>query len=117
MLEILSFSVCKLWQKRQLHINTDSEVTGWMLCVIPHICKNAKYHSDSDHRKQFSNVIKTLFCGLYEYEIAFTQDLFYTEHTYFDKKNCSFDGDEFICKRKYIIYGSSHLQHQKNLFL
>ena len=47
MLESLSFSVCKLWQKRQLHINTDFSVTGWMLCVIPHIRKDAKYHSDS----------------------------------------------------------------------
>ena len=27
MLEILSFSVCKLWQKRQLQINTDFAVT------------------------------------------------------------------------------------------
>ena len=48
-----------------------------MLSVLPYIQKNAKYHSDSDHRKQFSNVIKTLFCGLYEDEIAFTQDLFH----------------------------------------
>ena len=37
MLEILSSSVCKVWQKRQLHINTDFSVTGWVLCVIPHI--------------------------------------------------------------------------------
>ena len=51
MLEIMSFSVCKLWQKRQLHINTDFAVTGWMLCVIPYISKDAKNHSDSDHRK------------------------------------------------------------------
>ena len=46
-LESLSFSVCKLWQKRQLHINTDSAVTGCMLCVIPHICKDVKDNSDS----------------------------------------------------------------------
>ena len=37
LLEILSYSVCKLWKKRKLHINTDFAVTGWMLCVIPHI--------------------------------------------------------------------------------
>ena len=59
MLEILSFSVCKLWQKRQLHINTDFSVTGWILCVIPHIHKAAKYHSDSDHSKQAKNVLIT----------------------------------------------------------
>ena len=60
-LEILSLSVYKIWQKRQLHINTDFTVTGWMLCAIPHIRKDAKDHSDSDHRKQVNNVIKTLF--------------------------------------------------------
>ena len=51
MSESLSLSVCKLWQKIQLHINTDFSVTGWMLCLIPHIRKDAKYHSDIDHRK------------------------------------------------------------------
>ena len=63
MLESLSFSVCKLWQKIQLHINTDFAVTGCMLCVIPHIRKYAKDHSDSDNRKQVNNVINTLFSG------------------------------------------------------
>ena len=43
-LESLSFSVCKTWKKIQLHINTDFVVTGWMLCVITHISKDAKYH-------------------------------------------------------------------------
>ena len=61
MLEILNSSVCKLWQKRQIHINTDFAVTGWMLCVIPHIHKDARYHSYSDHRKQVNNVIKNYF--------------------------------------------------------
>ena len=61
MLESLSSTVCNLWQKRQLHINTDFAVTGWMLCVIPHIRKNAKDNSDRNHRKQVNNVIKTLF--------------------------------------------------------
>ena len=37
MLESLSFSVCKLWQERQLHINNDFALTGLMICVIPHI--------------------------------------------------------------------------------
>ena len=79
MLESLSFSVCKLWQKRQLHINTDFAVTGWMLCVIPHIRKDAKDHSDSDHRKQVNNVIKTLFHGVPEDKMSVIQDLFWTE--------------------------------------
>ena len=96
MLESLSFSVCKLWQKRQLHINTDFAVTGWMLCVITHIRKDAKYHSDSDHRKKVNNVIKTLFSGASEEEMAVTQDIFWTEYTDFDKNIGSFNADEFI---------------------
>ena len=51
MLEILSSSVCKICKKRQIHINTDFTFTGWMLCFITHIRKDAKYHSDSGHRK------------------------------------------------------------------
>ena len=41
MSECLSLSVCKIWQKRQLHINTDFQVTEWMLCIIPLIRKYA----------------------------------------------------------------------------
>ena len=66
MMVILSSLVCTLWQKIQIHINTNFSVTGWILCFIPHICKDAKYHSYSYHRKQVNNVIKTLFCGLPE---------------------------------------------------
>ena len=50
-LESLSFSVCKIWQKRQLHINTNFSVTRLMLCVIQHILKYEKDHLDSDYRK------------------------------------------------------------------
>ena len=42
MLESLSSSVCNLWQKIKLHINTYFAVTVWMLCVITHIRKDAK---------------------------------------------------------------------------
>ena len=31
------FIISKLWNKREEHINTNYDVTGWMLCVIPHI--------------------------------------------------------------------------------
>ena len=72
-LESLSFSVCTLWQKRLLRINTDFEVTAWIICVILHICKDVKYHSDSDHRKQVNNVIKTSFFGASVEEIDITQ--------------------------------------------
>ena len=32
--------ISKLWNKREKHINTDYAMTGWMLCVIPHIIKD-----------------------------------------------------------------------------
>ena len=35
--ENICFVVSSLWNKRNKHINTDYSVTGWVLCVIPHI--------------------------------------------------------------------------------
>ena len=84
-----------------------------MICVIPHICKDAKYNSDSDHSKQVNNIIKTLFFGSSEEEMAVTQDISWTEYTDFDKNIGSFDSDEFICKIKDTKDGNSHLWHQK----
>ena len=83
-------------KKRKLHVNTDFSVTGWMICVITHIRKDAKYDSDSDHIKQVNNFINTLFSGAYEEEMPVTLDLFWTEYTAFDKKVGSYDADEFI---------------------
>ena len=88
-----------------------------MLCVIPNIGKDAKDNSYSDHRKKVNNVIKTLFHGLTEDEMAVTQAIFCTEYTEFDKKNGSFDADEFIRKSKDIRDGNSNLWHQKIHFL
>ena len=112
MLESLRSSVCNLWQKRQLHINTDFAVTGWMLCVIPHIRKDAKYNSDRNHRKQVKNVIKTLFSGSSEEEMNVTIDMFWTEYTDFDNKIGSYDADEFIWKSKDIIDATNDCCHQ-----
>ena len=36
-------------------------VTGWLLCVIPHFRKDAKYHLESDNRKNVNNVITIVF--------------------------------------------------------
>ena len=113
MLESLSSTVCNFWHKRQLHINTDFAVTGLMLCVIPHIRKDAKYNSDRNHRKHVNNVIKTLFYGSSEEETNVTLDVFWTEYNAFDNKVGSYDDDEFIWKSKYISDGNSHLWHQK----
>ena len=112
MLVVLSSSVCNIWQKRQLHISTDLSVPEWILCVITHILKDAKDHSDSDNRKQVNNFIKTLFHGLSEDEMAVTRDIFRTEYTEFDNKIGSFDGDEFIWKSEDIRDGNRHLWHQ-----
>ena len=113
MLESLSSLVCILWHKRQLHINTYFSVTGWMLCVIPHILKYAKYHSCSYHKKQVNNVIKTLFHGLSEDEMDVTPDIFCTEYTELDKNNGSFDGYEFIWKCKDMRDSNSHFWRPK----
>ena len=61
----------------KLHIHTDFVVTGWMLFVITHSRKVAKYTSYSDHRKQVNNLIKTMFYGLSEDKMAVTPDLFW----------------------------------------
>ena len=109
MLESLSSSLFKIWHKRQIHINTDFTVTGWMLCCFPQIHKDAKDNSDSDNRKQVSNIIKTLFYGLSEDKMAVTQDIFWNEYNEFNNKIGSFDLDEFIWKSKDIIDGNSCL--------
>ena len=51
-----------------------------MLCVITHILKDAKYHADSDPRKQVNNVIKNIFHGASEDKIDVTQEIFWTEY-------------------------------------
>ena len=113
MLESLSYLVFSLWKTRKLHISTDFSVIGWILCVIPHIFKDAKDHSDTYNRKQANNLINTFFSGLSEDDIYFTQDIFWTEYNEFNKNIGSFYGDGFIWKIKYIRYVNSHLWHQK----
>ena len=83
-----------------------------MLCVIPHILKDEKDHSESDQRKQVNNVIKTLLRGASKDEMYVTQDIFWTEYIDFDNKIGTFDADGFIWKNKDIKDGESHLWHQ-----
>ena len=35
----LLWFICSYWVKWEKNIYTDYPVTGWMLCVVPHICK------------------------------------------------------------------------------
>ena len=85
-----------------------------MSCVIPHIRKYTKYCSDSEHRKQVKNLIKTFFHGLSVEKITFSQYLFWAEYTLFDNNNGSFYGDEFIWKSKEIRNRNRDLWHQKH---
>ena len=68
--------MCSLWKKIKLHTNTDFSVIGCMLYVITNICKDAKYNSDIDHRKQVNNLIKTFFRGLSEDGITLIKTCF-----------------------------------------
>ena len=113
MLGTLSFLVCSLWKKSQLHIITDFSVTGWMLCVILHIGKYPKDHSDSDNRKQVKSLIITFFSVLSLDKTDVSQDIFWTEYTDFYNKNGSFYGEVFIFKSKDIRDGNSHFCNQK----
>ena len=61
--ENIYFFISSLWNKREEHINTDYAVTGWMLCVIPHIRENVFKNTQNKHHIQVNNVIKTLFAG------------------------------------------------------
>ena len=64
-----------------------------MTCVIPNIYKDAKDIVDSDQRKQVNNVIKTLFHGSSEDEMAVTKDCLWTDYNEFDNKFGSFDAE------------------------
>ena len=83
-----------------------------MICLFPQIHKYAKDHSDIDDRKQVNNVIKTLFFGASEEEIAVTPDTFWTGYTAFDNKVGSYDADEFIWKSKDIRDDKKHFWHR-----
>ena len=84
-----------------------------MLCGITRIHKDAKDHSDRNHRKQVNNVIKRLFYVSSEEEMNVTLEMFWTEYTALDNKVGSYDADEFIWKSKDISDGNSHFWHQK----
>ena len=67
--EDICFVISILWNERENHINTDYAVTGWMLCVIPHIGEDFFENAHNKHHIQVNNVIKTLFAGSTEKEL------------------------------------------------
>ena len=56
--ENICFVISSLWNKREEHINTDYSVTGWMLCVIPHIREDIFKNAQNKHHIQVNNVIQ-----------------------------------------------------------
>ena len=74
--ENICYVISNLWNKREEHINTDYDVTGWMLCVIPHIREDVFKNAQNKHHIQVNNVIKTLFSGSTEKELHGTLDKF-----------------------------------------
>ena len=72
------FFVSILWNKGEGHINTDHAVTGWMLCVIPHIREDVFKNTQNNNHIQVNNVIKSLFSGSTENELHKTLDKFWT---------------------------------------
>ena len=51
--------ISKLWNEREKHINTDSAVTSWMSCVIPHIREDVFKITNGKQHFQVNNFIKT----------------------------------------------------------
>ena len=47
--ENIYFVISSLWNKREEHVNTDYSMTGWMLCVIPHIREYVFKNSQNKH--------------------------------------------------------------------
>ena len=85
------YVISNLWHKREEHINTVYALTGWMLCVIPHIREDVFKNSQNKHHIQVNNVIKTLFAGSTEKELHGTLDTFWSEYTLLNHKNDPFD--------------------------
>ena len=57
----ICFVISILWNRREKHINTDYSVTGWMLCVIPHIREDVFKNAKNNHHTQVNTVIKSFF--------------------------------------------------------
>ena len=111
--ENICFVISSLWNEREKNINTYYAVTGWMLCVIPHIREDVLKNAQNKHHIQVNNVIKTSFSGSTEKELHGTLDTFWSKYTKFNHKNDLFDRNEFIWNSKTISDGNSHLWHQK----
>ena len=59
--ENICFVISSLWNKREEHTNTDYAVTGWILCLIPHIREDIFKNTQIKHHIQVNNVIGFFF--------------------------------------------------------
>ena len=62
--------------EREKHINTDDDVTGCMLCIIPNTHKGVFNHPNGNHRQKVNTVIKTRFSYLSDYKFHDNIDTF-----------------------------------------
>ena len=46
------------------HINTDYTLTGWILCVLPHIGKDLLKNAQNNHQLQVNTVINIFVCWI-----------------------------------------------------
>ena len=93
--ENICYVISNLWNKREEHINTDYAMTGWMLCVIPHIREDVFKNAQNKHHIQVNNVIKKN-SGSTEKELHGDLDTLWSEYTLFNHNNDPFDSNNFI---------------------
>ena len=76
--ESICFVISNLWNKREEHVNTNYAVTGWIICVIPHIREDVFKNAQNKHHIHVDNVIKTLFSGSTYKELHGALDKFWS---------------------------------------
>ena len=79
--------------ERKKVINADYSVTGWMLCVIPHIREDIFKNAQYNHHIQVNTVIKNWFAGSTEKELHETLNMFWSKYTILNHKNDHFDSN------------------------
>ena len=63
--------------KREVNINTNYAITGCMLCVIPHSCKDYNYNSHRYHRNQVKYLYRIFFVTYQITNMGINLDTFY----------------------------------------
>ena len=109
----ICFVISNLWNKREKHIKTDYAVTGWMLCLIPHIREYLFKILQNNHHIQVNTVIKRLLSGSTKKELHETINTFWSKYKNCNHNNDPFLNNEFLWNSKYISDSNSRIWHQK----